>query len=146
MKKDMKVIAQKQQSKVAAAARLLQASLDKLPEFDPSRTFTPDELEPYDALCDRFVRAVEVTLKFFRAYERYMYGEESDTVRDTLNRIVKLDLISEVELWMEMRTVRNRIGHVYLPDKLKELYDLIMFEYGREVLRTANEARKIDFT
>ncbi len=145
MKKDMKVIAQKQQSKLAAAARLLQASLDKLPEFDPSRTSTPDELEPYDALCDRFVRAVEVTLKFFRAYERYMYGEESETVRDTLNRIIKLDLISEVELWMEMRTIRNRIVHYYLPDKLKELYDLIMFEYGREVLRTAEEARKIDF-
>lgn len=42
-----------------AAASLLAASLARHRPFDPTRAYTPDELEPYDALCDRDMRAPE---------------------------------------------------------------------------------------
>ena len=49
--------------------QLLKASVQKTSEFDINRAYTADELEPYDALSDRFIRVVELALKFFRSYE-----------------------------------------------------------------------------
>ncbi len=129
--------------KVVDAGELVRASLNKLAPYDPHREYTADEREPYDALCDRFIRAVEVNLKFFRTYEKVQFAEESETLRDLLNRIEKVGLISSVELWFRMRDVRNRIVHDYLPEKVKEMYDDIMGIFGRELqecLRLAQES------
>lgn len=81
------------------AIELVKASLGKLSPYDAEHDYTADEREPYDALCDRFVRAVEVGLKFFRSFERYQFGEDSETLRDLLNRMEKLEIISSVEQW-----------------------------------------------
>jgi uncharacterized protein with HEPN domain len=45
----------------------------------------------------------------------------------------KAKIISSTEIWMEMRDLRNRIVHDYLPSELKKLYDLIMNEYKQEM-------------
>jgi len=121
---------------------LVQASLNKVAPYDPHCDYTADEREPYDALCDRFIRAVEVSLKFFRTYEKVQFAEESDTLRDMLNRIEKVGLISSVELWFRMRDVRNRIVHDYLPEKVKEMYDDIMGAFGSELQLCARSAKK----
>ena len=118
---------------MARAVDLVEASLTGLPPFDPARTYTPKELEPYDALSDRFVRATEASLKFFRSYERIMFAENSDTLRDLLSRMHKLSIISSAQLWIAMRDIRNRIVHDYLPEKLKELNDMIMGNMGAEL-------------
>ena len=65
-------------------------------------------MEPYDAMSDRFIRAVEVSLKLFRTYERYLFIESSDAIRDLLNRMATVDLITSTQLWVAMRDVRNR--------------------------------------
>ena len=52
--------------KLLAALALLFASVDAYPGFDPQRTYTPKEREPFDALSDRYFRAFESSLKFFR--------------------------------------------------------------------------------
>ncbi len=49
--------------KARAALRLLIASLDAYVPFDPSVGLSPKELEPYDELADRFIRAVESALR-----------------------------------------------------------------------------------
>jgi len=46
----------------------------------------------------------------------------------------KLKWISSVILWMEMRDVRNRIVHGYLPEEIKDIYDSIMGTFGKELL------------
>ena len=33
--------------------------------YDVNQNYTPEEMEPYDAMSDRFIRVVEVGLKFF---------------------------------------------------------------------------------
>ncbi len=38
--------------------------------FAPGRIYSLREREPYDALSDRFLRAFESSLKFFRTWER----------------------------------------------------------------------------
>ena len=91
-------------------------------------------MEPYDALCYRFVRGVESAIKFFRTYERAQFAEVSETIRDLFNRMEKLNMISSVELWLFMRDIRNRIVYDYLPEQLKEIYDLLTGPYGEELL------------
>ncbi len=132
-----KLISEAAAAKFRDAVSLVEASLNKLSRYDASYDYSADEREPYDALCDRFVRAVEVGLKFFRSYERYQFGEESDTARDLLNRMEKLGMTSSVEMWFKMRDVRNRIVHDYLPEQIKQMYDDIMDLFGPELIRCA---------
>ena len=138
------LIADSARNRMARAVELVEASLTGLLPFDPARTYTPKELEPYDALSDRFVRATEASLKFFRSYERAMFAENSDTLRDLLSRMHKLSLVSSVQQWIAMRDIRNRIVHDYLPEKLKELNDMIMGEMGAELTSAKDHVLKLD--
>lgn len=133
MKKDQHILTLTALQKALDAVSLVEASLNDICPFDAGRTYSPKEREPYDALSDRFVRSVEVSIRFFRSYEKLMYVESSDTLRDLLQRMEKLLLVSSVHLWIEMRDVRNRLVHDYLPEQIKALYDLIMGEFGREL-------------
>ena len=129
--------------KATAAAALVGASLAKVPAYSEEEDYSADEREPYDALTDRFIRAVEMCLQFFRRFERLEFGEESLTLRDRLNRMERLGLITSVELWMKMRDVRNRAVHDYQPDQLKRMYDDMMEIFGPELLGCAGEIEKV---
>ena len=111
------------------------ASLDDFRPYDPTVTYTPKALEPYDALADRFVRAVECALRYFRSREMPDYAEQSDPTRTMLGRMEKLGLVSNADLWLAMRNVRNRIVHDYLPEQLAQMFELIAGEFGGELNR-----------
>lgn len=130
----VKILLQQAAKKSVDAIDLLEASLQSVKPFDTNRDYTAAEREPYDALCDRYVRAVEIGLKYFRTYEKYQYAENSDTLRDLLNRMEKAGLITTTSLWIDMRDIRNRIVHDYLPTALKNIYDLICGRFGRELV------------
>jgi 4-alpha-glucanotransferase len=130
-------------AKMFDTVALVQASLVKLTPYEATRKYNSDESEPYDALSDRFIRAVEISLKFFRSYERLQFAEESDTLRDRLNRMEKLELISSVEQWFNMRDVRNRIMHDYLSNEIKQMYDDIMGPFALELKFCADKARQL---
>ena len=94
---------------------LIEASLQSYVPFDSKKAYTAKEREPYDALCDRFIRGVE-------------------TIRDLLNKMEKLNLIDSTILWMKMRDIRNRIVHDYLPETVEKIYTEIAGAYGKEML------------
>ena len=123
------------QHKLRKALVLLAASTGKYRPFDPTRAYTPDELEPYDAMADRFMRSVEIALKYFRSRHLHDEGSDSDTVRDLLLYVKKRGLISSAELWMEMRNLRNRIVHDYLPDRQLEFFTDIIIRFAPELLK-----------
>jgi len=133
MKKDQRYITEKAFEDVINAVSLVEASLSDLAPFDAGKDYTPKQREPYDALSDRFIRSVEISIKFFRCYEKLMYGENSDTLRDALNKMEKLNLISSVMMWMRMRDVRNRIVHDYLREVIEEIYRSIAGEFASEL-------------
>jgi uncharacterized protein YutE (UPF0331/DUF86 family) len=128
-------LTQKAAQKAIDSLALVEASLSYIKPYDAEKIYTAKEREPYDALSDRFSRAVEICIKFFRSYEKLMYAENSDTLRDLLHKMEKLDFIGPVITWMNMRDVRNRIVHDYLPEDIKEIYDSIMGEFGIELLK-----------
>lgn len=140
---DYGLLACSSRKKCQAAIALVQASVNKLSSYDAAKIYTPDELEPYDALADRYIRAVEVSIKFFRSYELYQQAVAPDTFRDLLHRMEKYGLIHSTVLWVEMRDVRNRIVHDYIPEKIEHMFDLLLGEYGRELIRLGEKLKRI---
>ena len=124
---------------------LLKASVEKTADYDTSITYSADELEPYDALSDRFMRTVEVAIKFFRSYEYYLQAEQSQTLRDGLHRMEKLELITNIDVWFDMRDIRNRIVHDYVPEKIAEMYQLIRVEFYKELSLLDQKIKRIEF-
>lgn len=143
MKRDIAVVAEAARSKAIRSISLFAASVRRYRPFDPKRRYTPKQLEPYDAMADRYIRAVEASIRFFRAYERYQFGETSDTLRDLLSRMEKLGLVSSVQLWIEMRDQRNRTVHEYLPEKIKQIYQDLVGKMSKELLAVKEAGVKI---
>lgn len=124
---------------------LLKASVGKLQRFDPKKVYSADELEPFDALSDRFIRTVEVAIKYFRTYEYYLQAEQSQTLRDGLNRMEKLGLVTNIDIWLEMRDLRNRIVHDYVPEKMAEMYELICGDFYNELSQLDKKMKQLSF-
>jgi nucleotidyltransferase substrate binding protein (TIGR01987 family) len=118
--------------KLRAALQLLFASVDAYSGFDPTRDYSPREREPFDAMSDRYLRAFESSLKYFRTFERVREVAVSDTFRDLLNRMHKVGLISDVQTWLDLRDLRNRIAHEYLPEELARIYTSITTTVAQE--------------
>jgi len=133
MKDDQRKLLMINANKSLRAIRLVQSSLKSVKPFNPELEYSPKDLEPYDALSDRFIRAVEISLNFFRSYEYYMFAENSETLRDQLNRLEKSNIITSAYKWMQMRDIRNRIVHDYLPEEIKNIYDSIIDDFGPEL-------------
>lgn len=123
------------QAKLRAALELVFASADAYAPFTPGRIYSPKEREPYDALSDRFLRAFESSLKFFRTWERVREANVSETFRDLLLRMEKIGLVSDLSTWIALRDLRNRVVHDYLPDELASLYAAIVGEAVPEFRR-----------
>jgi hypothetical protein len=122
MTKDERTVLADRRAGLLAACALVAASVSRTGGFEPDAEYTPEEREPFDALSDRFVRAVETAIGFLRSYERFVQGVAGTTLRDTLHTMEKLGLITDTERWMDMRDVRNRIVHDYSPGEVQRLY------------------------
>ncbi len=133
MSNDLKIIANNIYKKVIKTITLVNASLENLEPYNSEIEYSPVESMPYDALSGRFIRSVEMCTKFFRIYERIILGDSSDTYRQLLNNMCKIQLISSVDLWIDMKDVRNRIVHYYLPEETKQIFDDIMTIYSSEL-------------
>lgn len=133
MNSDQKIITMKILKQNLDSLKLINASLDEYQPFKSGKKYSPKEREPYDALCDRFIRVVEISLKFFRSYEKLVEGANSETIRDLLHKMVKFGFISSTELWLNMRDVRNRVVHDYLPEDVARIYTSITGEFGGEL-------------
>jgi len=132
--KDLRQITDEFRSKALETLKLVEASVGRIDTGTPIPE-DPDGLEPYDALCGRHMRAVEMCIKLFRSYERLQFAEQSQTTRNLLLRMEKLELIESAEQWIDMRDLRNRIVHDYAPDHIEHIYHSILAEFAPVLLR-----------
>ncbi len=119
--------------KALKAYRILNSSIKKYVPFDIEKEYTDEELEQFDALSDRFIRATEMCIRLLKTWEIMSYGESSLTLRDSLNRAEKSELILSTSEWMQMRQIRNRIAHDYLPDEIGFYYQMINDKYIKQI-------------
>jgi hypothetical protein len=134
MNDDLTALADDNRYKALRTLDLVAASLSDFQPYDTDTRYTPKALEPYDALPDRFVRAVECALRDSRRHELAEFAEQSDTTRTLLNPMEKLGLVSHADHWLEMRNIRNRIVHDYLPEQTAQMFAEISGVYGSELL------------
>ena len=120
---------------------LLKSSVDKYVPYDVEHIYTPDELEYYDSLSFRFEKCVELTIHFFRTLELFLYAKQSDTLRDRLLVMQKLEIIEDIDFWMDARLLRNKIAHAYLPDEIRDIYREI-FDSSKKIFSTIEQIKK----
>jgi uncharacterized protein YutE (UPF0331/DUF86 family) len=133
MSDDESDLLRENRGKTRAALRLIAASLDAYAPFDPAAELSPKQLEPYDALADRFIRAVESALRLFRSVEIHEFGVPADSTREMLDRMEKLRWVSSADLWMAMRSIRNKIVHDYLPEQVARMFAQIAGPFAAEL-------------
>jgi uncharacterized protein YutE (UPF0331/DUF86 family) len=133
MSSDRSDLLRENREKLRSALRLVMASLDAYAPFDPAAELSPKELEPYDALADRFIRAIESALRLFRSVEMHEFGVPADSTRELLDRMEKLRWVSSAELWMSMRSIRNKIVHDYLPEQVAQMFQKIAGPFAAEL-------------
>ena len=120
------------------AIMLLQSSIKKFKPYKTRKIYTPDELEYYNSLSFRFEKGVELTLSFFKGLEIFAYAETSDTLRDRLLIMQKINLIDDVDFWLEARRLRNKIAHTYITVELKDLYNEVC-KKSKIIFKTLNK-------
>jgi len=131
--RDQQDLLRDNREKLRATLRLFMASLDAYVPFDPAAALSPKELEPYDAMADRFIRAVESALRLFRSVELHEFGVPADSTRELLDRMEKLRWISSADLWLAMRSIRNKIVHDYLPEQVAQMFQQIAGPFAAEL-------------
>lgn len=105
---------------------LLNSSVEKFEPYKLEKIYTPEELEYYDSLSFRFEKCVELILNFYKGLEIILYSKVSDTLRDRLLNMQKIELIDDIDFWIESRLLRNKIAHSYLPEQLKDIYNEVI--------------------
>jgi hypothetical protein len=135
LNEDIVALLEDNRFKTRRALLLLFASLDAYQPYDPAIELTPKQLEPYDALADRYVRSVECALRLFRSVEMHEFSEISPSTRGTLDRMESLGWIIGTEMWLAMRAMRNRIVHDYLPEQTAQMYQTVTGEFAAELRR-----------
>jgi len=143
MNQDEEIILSKTLNNLSSAVALVAASLKRVKSYDVNQEYTIQEMEPYDALSSRFIRAVEMCISFFKTYDQFVLAGSFDTVRDLLNNMEKVDFISSVSLWINMRNVRNQVVHTYSAEDIKKIYDNIIDHFGPELLKLKEKTKKI---
>ena len=109
--------------KAKKALSLVTKLLDRISlPIDIFDELSEKELINYDALSSRFERTTEMMMKLFRAIENHEEGGKIGSLRDCLNLMTKLSLIETPDEWMEIRILRNKISHDYLPEQLNALW------------------------
>ena len=129
----MNLTLQENKRKLQSSAKLLIHSLQRVDAFDPKKDYTPQELEPYDALTSRFIRFYEMALQYFRTYDYVNNISPTDNFRDLIHYMHKQQLIDDENTWFEMRVVRNKITHDYLPIQIEAMYHTIITAFATEV-------------
>ena len=112
---EIEVLISKAKQDVLNALGHLSYSYAKVLKLPTKQSLQDEEtLETWESFCSRFTRASDLFLT------RYLRSEilKSDsafrgTLRDNLNEAEKLGLISDVDSWMEIRSLRNITAHEY---------------------------------
>ncbi len=85
---------------------------------------TPEGIDQLESFGSKFSRTQDTVMDKLLPTWLASQGERLGTVIDNLNRAERLGLISETDIWLEMRRLRNELVHEYQPDPEKMAYSL----------------------
>lgn len=111
-------------TKIVKSLRFLEYSYNRTLNMPLNPTQMSDsELEAWDSFASRFARSSDIFLsKYIRAYILSDDPAFDGGFRDQLNRAEKLGIIDNVEIWMEIRELRNATVHEYSDQDLEKIF------------------------
>ncbi len=133
MSDNLKLLLEQNCLKLSRSIAVYLAIANEAPQYNKDYPYTAKELEKFDALTGRFLRVYETAIQFFRTVDLIASIEKADTYRDLIHHVCKLAYIKNEETWMEMRIIRNKITHDYLPDQFSEMYETICNSFTPEI-------------
>jgi hypothetical protein len=118
---------------ISEASKVLQRNFDEIQDLDLSKIHSAKEIEwerlkDIESLSSRFARLSDLFIqKLLRIIDEVELVYEGSII-DRLNRAEKKQLIESVELFIEIRDLRNDISHEYLPETLINIFrDVISY-------------------
>ena len=121
-----------QKEKYANSLQRLLKTLYKLTPFDSKLIYSDTVLELYDASGARFTRVYESAVKLFRAQDLFDSIEASTSYRELIHKMETLGWVNNTDMWMEMKIIRNKLNHEYLPFDQQSIYNFILTEAKAE--------------
>ncbi len=118
--------------KFTKSFQLFENIILKNPKFDSNINYTSEELEIFDALTSRFVRIYETSIQLFKTFDSLQSLNVAESFGDLISNCSKLNLITNENLWFDMRLIRNKIPHHYLPNPMQEMINLIIDDFYQE--------------
>lgn len=99
-----------------AASDVLNRSFTKVKTFYSGREaqYTDDQIDSFEALTSRFARLCDFMFqRVMRVLDQIELVDEGTAI-DRLNRCEKRGIVSSVNVWRELRELRNNAAHEYL--------------------------------
>ena len=125
---------------LAGAEQSLRYSYARCLELGRKPEYTPDEQERFESLTSRFARLSDIlTQKVFRLID-HLDLDDRGTVRDRINRAEKKGLVADADHFAELRELRNRIAHEYVPTAVLTIFHEVL-EAIPVLLDTVNRVR-----
>lgn len=111
-------------TKIAKSLKYLEYSYNRTLQMPTNPSVMNDsELEAWDSFASRFARSSDIFLsKYVRAFILKDDPAFDGGFRDQLGRAEKLGLIHDVNVWMEIRELRNATVHEYSDQDLDKIF------------------------
>lgn len=126
MKDALREVLNEELALLAGAEEVLRYSYQRCLEVGKKETYTPEEQERFESLNSRFARLSDILVqKLFRLIDR-LDLEDRGTVRDRINRAAKKGLVEDADSFAELRELRNRIAHEYVPSAIHTIFHEVL--------------------
>lgn len=126
MKDAERVVLREALGLLAGAEEALRYSYARCLALGKKETYTPEEQERFESLSSRFARLSDILVqKVFRLIDR-LDLDDRGTVRDRINRAAKGGLVDDAERFAELRELRNRIAHEYVPAAVQTIFHEVL--------------------
>jgi hypothetical protein len=104
-----------------AAIGTLQMSVVKCQSIGTKENYSFEELESFDSLTSKYNRTSDIfTQKVLRSVWILLH-EPFVPFIDMMNKGEKMAMLMSADQMIEIRDLRNRIAHEYLPDAIRDL-------------------------
>lgn len=105
----------------------LKRSYEKCLEIDTNaEVMNPEDYDQIENLCSRYARSIDFLIrKMFRTIDDYEF-ENQGTLIDVVNNALKRGLLDDIEMFRQMKELRNDIVHEYINDELSLIFSDVL--------------------
>lgn len=104
------------------ASKVLSRSWQDCQKYYADGRYPVEEMDRLELLSSRFSRLVDYIIQKILRLIDEIDLETPGTIRDLINRAEKKNLITNAELLIDARILRNKIAHEYVEEVMTEIF------------------------